>query len=59
MSVIATAFERTPGRPVSPAQAARRVLRGLLAALGRLAPPPRHGRYDAGPPPEWFKYPPI
>jgi hypothetical protein len=35
------------------------VLLWLLAALDRLVPPPRDAREDAGPPPEWFKYPPI
>jgi hypothetical protein len=59
MSVIATGFERAPGRPVSPVRAARHVLLWLLAPLGRLVPPPRDARDDAGPPPEWFKYPPV
>lgn len=59
MSVIATGFERAAAPPVARTQAARCVLLWLLAALGRLVPPPRQAREDAGPPPEWFKYPPI
>ena len=59
MSVIATGFERAAKRPGARTNAARRVLLWLLAALDRLVPPPRDAREDAGPPPEWFKYPPI
>jgi hypothetical protein len=59
MSVIATGLERAAARSVARTQAARRVLLWLLAALGRLVPPPLDAREDAGPPPEWFKYPPI
>jgi hypothetical protein len=59
MSVIATGFERAAAPPVAGTHAARRVLLWLFAALDRLVPPPRDAREDAGPPPEWFKYPPI
>jgi hypothetical protein len=59
MSVIAARFERAAARSVARTHAARRVLLRLLAALGRLVPPPPDGRGDARPPPEWFKYPPV
>jgi hypothetical protein len=59
MSAAATGFERAAARPVARTHAARHVLLWLLAALDRLVPPPRDAREDAGPPPEWFKYPPI
>ena len=60
MSVIATGLERAAARSVARTQAARRVLLWLLAALGRLVPPPDGVRRDdGGLPAEWFKYPPI
>jgi len=45
--------------PFARTHAARRVLFWLFAALDRLVPPLREAREEAGPPPEWFKYPPI
>ena len=57
--MIATGFERAAAPPFARTQAARRVLFWLLAALDGLGPPPRDAREDAGPPPGWFKYPPI
>ena len=58
MPVTATGFERAPARRVSRTRAARPVWLWLLAALDRLVPPP-NARGDAGPPPGWFKYPPV
>jgi hypothetical protein len=59
MSVIATGLERVAAPPFARTHAARRVLFWRFAALDRLVPPLREAREEAGPPPEWFKYPPI
>ena len=60
MSVADTGFARAanPRRAVS-ANGAWRVLRGLLAALDRLVPPPGAIPREPEPPPEWYKYPPF
>ncbi|HYU13281.1 MAG TPA: hypothetical protein VEK82_11935 [Stellaceae bacterium] len=59
MSVVATRFERSADpRRASSATDARRVLRGLLAALDRLVPPPNPAR-EPELPAQWYRYPPI
>jgi len=57
MSAAATALVRAAVPRLPWADYARHLLRRLLAGFDRLVPP--RPRDDAGPPPEWFKYPPI
>jgi hypothetical protein len=59
MSVVVTRFERPAPRRLSWLNDARRVLLALLGALDRLIPPLEQFPRDAGPPAEWFKYPPV
>lgn len=60
MRTIAMPFvgQPAPAEVLSIRERARGLLQALLAAFDRLVPPHDPAR-EAGPPPEWYRFPPF